>query len=413
MATQVDATTPAPEAKPGLWARPWAKPLALFVAVWALYLASGSYRVTYYNAHVYLANSFLHGHLDIPNPPKHFELVPFEDKFFINYGVAAAVLMMPLALIWGTDVHQAAFCAFLGAAAVTFWWLSLKRMALPASLRRWMVAAFAIGSPFWFDAGRNGWTWPMMHVVVLFGLMMALAEALGKRRGWLVGLGLAIAISSRQLTLFSCPFYLYLLVRPREEAYEELSVLLRRAGEFSAVVVACLGLNALYNFFRFHSFTDNGYARFIAKDHPVWGIFSVHYFWDRVGNYFTSWPKIQNLQVGDRLLPIPTMTMDGPNLWLSFPAVVLAFFADYRKFINLAALATLLIGFCPYLIYYWSGWVQFGCRYFMDVMPLALILIIDGVRRHSWGLKALKVAVVLGVLVEVWGMTWWAYQGWG
>lgn len=402
---------------PGIWERvkqhAWFEPGVIFCLTWMLYLASGSWHPTFYNAHVYLANAFLHGHLDVVNPPRHFELVPFEGKYFLNYGVSPAVLMMPFVAIWGLGFHQAAFCSCVAAVTVALWWVALGRIEVSPSLRQWLLLAFAVGSPFWFDAGKNGWTWPMMHVVTLFGLMLALVEALGKRRGWLVGLGVGIALSSRQLALFTTPFFLYLLWQPQDGAAapEPTGVRLRRMVECCVVVGAVLGLNALYNLFRFHSLTDNGYARFIAKDHPPYGIFSPKYIPERIGTYFLNMPQWSSLVIRGRAYPWLDPTMDGVNLWLSFPAILLAPFADFRKRINLAALGTIVIGFTPYFFYYWSGWVQFGCRYFMDVLPFALLLVADGARRL--GEAPLRRAVYLGALVELWGITWWVYRGWG
>jgi hypothetical protein len=427
------------------WARalrwPWLMPTCVFLVLWAVYAATGTWHRTPYDAHVYLSNAFLHGHLDIEKPPGHFELVWFNSKAYLNYGIAPAILMMPLTAIWGTQVHQALFCAALGAAAAAIWSVVLRRWPLANADRWWMLAAFALGTPVWFNAGRVGSTWPLMHMSVLFGLSIAFAEVYGRRRGWIVGLGLAIAISSRQLALMTTPFFAYMLARPEANFYVqstahvdspdqaltdlqaestaasnarakilELASQWRRLRGFGLVLFTALAVNAGYNFLRFQSLTDNGYARFIAKDHPRFGVFSLGYVPDRIQGYFYNLPQWSDLALFGRHIPWLDCTLDGPNLWLSFPVIFLALVADYRKIPNLLALLAILMGFCPYLFYYWSGWTQFGCRYFLDVMPFAMVLVADGTRRM--GTKCLRNAVLMGMLVEVWGITWWAYKGW-
>jgi hypothetical protein len=395
--------------------------LALFVVAFAIYTASGCWRVTPYNAHVYLADAFLNGRLHLVDPPGHFELAWHEGRAYLNYGFAPALLMLPLVAIWGQSVHQALLTAALGALTVNIWWSILKRLALSTRLRVWLLVLWALGSPVWFTAGRPGTTWFLMHVVTILGLSLAIRECLGARRGVLVALYLGLAISSRQLSVLTMPIFLYWLWRaaPGGAPDRVWPDRLRRLFGFGLVTGGIMGINGLYNFLRFDDWFDNGYARFIAKDHPPYGIFSPSYLGDRLRNYFWHWPKPVTwvwppaAPDGASRWPIRWLdpSLDGPPLWLSYPGLWLLFWASFRTWENRLLMFAAVLAFMPYLFYYWSGFTQFGCRYFMDVWPLFMVVIADAARTAPP--RVLYLVTCLGILVELWGISAWAWQGWG
>jgi uncharacterized membrane protein len=102
--------------------------------------------------------------------------------------------------------------------------------------------------------------------------------------------------------------------------------------------------------------------------------------------------------------------MGGFSIFITTPALLLAFFANWRQRINQLALLALLPIWGFYLVYYWSGYAQFGCRYSLDFLPFALLLIASAVRERWAG--ALKVLLFAGVMVQVWGIFWWNMKGW-
>ncbi|MNL69537.1 hypothetical protein D3C87_1944090 [compost metagenome] len=63
-----------------------------------------------------------------------------------------------------------------------------------------------------------------------------------------------------------------------------------------------------------------------------------------------------------------------------------------------------------YLVYYWSGYAQFGRRYSVDFLPFCMLLIASGTKGR---VTPLLVAVTLvGALVQLWGLFWWGLKGW-
>ena len=58
----------------------------------------------------------------------------------------------------------------------------------------------------------------------------------------------------------------------------------------------------------------------------------------------------------------------------------------------------------PLLLYYNTGWVQFGYRFSLDLLPLAFVLLATGLKRITTLVKA---AIVLAWLINLWGVVWW------
>jgi len=135
-----------------------------------------------------------------------------------------------------------------------------------------------------------------------------------------------------------------------------------------------------------------------------YGNFSFSYFARNFPIYFTRLPA--------RLNEFPWFdpTKDGFSIFVTLPALFFAFYANFRERITSLALFCVIGILGLYLVYFWSGWVQFGCRYFVDLLPFAMLLIASGTERR-YG-PALVTATLLGTLVEVWGIFWWGFKGW-
>lgn len=386
------------------WPR-WATPAAIFLGFWFLYAVSGALEGTPYNAHVWMADAMLHGRFGLLNPPGHFEMVKVGEYHHVAYGVGPALLMLPFVAIFGQGFHQALFSAALGALSVLLWWSILGRLKFEGPARTWMTLLFGLGSPFWFYAGQSGSTWMLTHMAVVIGLMAAIWETLGKQRGWLVGLSFGIAVLSRQPVLVALPFFIGMLWRDDRATGGASSW--RKQGGLALGLGALLAFGAFYNYARFGNPFDNGYElvnRTLYGSYMPHGNFSLEYFARNFPIYFTRLPA--------RLNEFPWFdpTKDGFSIFLTLPALFYAFYANFRDRLTWLALYSTAAILGLYLIYFWSGWVQFGCRYFVDLLPFAMLLVASGTERRYD--KTLVAATLAGVVVEVWGLFWWGLKGW-
>jgi hypothetical protein len=404
-ASLVDSSYPEPVAVAAPQDRQKDRPVVfwlIFFAFWRLYEMLGCYKGTAFNAHVLLAWSMLHGHFDLINPPAYFELTRIAGRSYIAYGIGPSLLMLPLVALWGPSFNQATFNAALGGLAVAFWWSSTGFLGFRVAERLWLTALFGAGSLFCFVAGQSGNTWGLMHVTTVFGLMLAIYDVLGRKRGWVAGLGFGIAVLSRQPVLLGLPFFAGMLwsggTRGKARLHKELA--------FAVATGLLLAFDAWYNFARFGSVFDNGYSQVVQATggSGPWGLFSIHYLPQNYRVYFLSLPeRVPNF-------PWFSPTMAGFSIFLSTPALDLALAAFYRQRINQLALVACAGIQAVYLVYYWTGYEQFGCRYSIDYLPFAMVLAAGGAKNvPRWVLILLT---LIGVLIEVWGIGWWNYNGW-
>jgi hypothetical protein len=103
-------------------------------------------------------------------------------------------------------------------------------------------------------------------------------------------------------------------------------------------------------------------------------------------------------------LPVPDAR--GMSVLLTTPALFYLVRAWRRRelFVRGAWIATGLL-LIPLLLYYNTGWRQFGYRFSLDFMiPLMVLLAVAAGRRITWPMRTL---ILLGVLVNAWGVVWW------
>ncbi|MBE0481120.1 MAG: hypothetical protein IBX68_09085 [Dehalococcoidia bacterium] len=90
----------------------------------------------------------------------------------------------------------------------------------------------------------------------------------------------------------------------------------------------------------------------------------------------------------------------GMGLFFTSPALIYAFRTRLRG-LPLAALASTALVLVPILTYGATGFVQFGYRFSLDVLPFLAILVASGMRYRLDGFKIS--IIVLSILINLWG----------
>jgi hypothetical protein len=262
--------------------------IALFYSF--LYALSGALEKTPYIAHVYLAQSLLEGHFHVDSAPAFVEKTSFAGHVYVAYGLTPALLMMPFVAVWGLSFHQSLFFAVVAGGAVAVWHAVLGRLSLSDEHRRLLTHVFGAGSLFWFYAGEGGRTWWVMHVAAVFFLLIAIYDCVARQRAWLAGFAFAMAVLSRQSVFLSLPFFVGMLWRD-DRATGGLSIK-SKAWRFALPAFLLMAFNAYYNYARFGSPMDNGYARVISEtDQLPYGFFNLHYWAQNLETYVYAVPE--------------------------------------------------------------------------------------------------------------------------
>lgn len=362
--------------------------IASFVFVVYFVTSQGS---TPYDHFVRLVDAFFHGRLYLVNGPSWLELARYGDKGYVINPPAPTLFLMPWVAIWGLSTNQVIVSMLVGAVAVGFFWIAVTQLGWSLRFRIAMTVLVAFGTNFWWVT-NTGSVWMLAHVSAVFFLMAALVETTSKNRPWLVALLVGLAGLSRLPVFLTFPFFAYTVVWKTDAR----RVIIRRLAIFAGVLAVMGGLYLLYTYGEYGSLTL-GYERgqFVNQSWFSNGLFSIRYIPRQLNAIFFLGPVFNDTY------PFFKPSWVGMGLFFTTPALLYMFSASLKDKLALAALGSLVLTSIPSLTYGVTGFLQFGYRFSLDILPFMVILVASGMRyRLNW----LKIAViVLSVGINLWG----------
>jgi hypothetical protein len=276
---------------------------------------------------------------------------------------------------------------------------------LPLEGIAWYISLFALGTEHLY-ATLQGTVWFTAHIVATTFLLLYLGETLQQRRPLVAGVYLGLASLSRITTLFAFPFFVLLTVsadlanhQERRKRLLPWKELLRFFAILGLFVVGMLW----YNLARFGSLLDFGYSsmnvsRFLRGNLLTYGQFSPHFIPMNLRFLLLDPPRVLSQP------PYLSFNPLGTGIFWTMPALVFAFLAFRHtedRWLATALLASCLLPLVILLLYFNTGWYQFGSRFVLDILPFAWLLAVLGMRaapgRHE------KVLIVLSLAMNMWG----------
>jgi hypothetical protein len=368
----------------------WFQALCVAVFVFVIYFVS-SHDTTPYNHFVRLCDAFFHGRLYLENAPSWLELARFGEKGYVINPPAPTLFLLPWVAIWGLSTNQAIVSMMVGAAAVGLFWVAATQMEWELRFKIAMAVLVAFGTNLWWAASA-GSVWTMAHASAVFFLMAALVETTGRNRPWLVGVLVGLAGLSRLPTFLAFPFFAYTV----GVGTGDRRALLRKLALFAVGLGVMGGLYLLYTYGEYGTLTL-GYERGQFVNEPWFseGLFSLSYIPRQIEAIFFRGP------VRVDQFPYFKPSFMGLALFFTTPALLYMFRARWKDRFVPAALAGLVLVSLPLVTYGVEGFLQFGYRFSLDLLPFMVILVASGMRHR---LDHLKIAViVLSCLINLWG----------
>ena len=375
-------------------------PLAIVGIVFGIYYLTNSSPLQWYKHYVYEAQAFLDGRLDLQGFPGYYQdLVNYNGKFYLPSPPVPAIVLIPAVAIWGTGTDEVRISMLIAAVSVALVWILLGRMNVTGWKRILLTILFGFGTVEWAVA-ITGTTWFFAEIVAVFFLLLALIEYFGKKRAVLIGLLLGLAALSRLPVVVGGVFFLAML-------YKEGG--LRRSALFVAGLAVPLAFYGYFNYARFGNPLQTGYAghaysSYFAADIQQYGMFSLHYIPKQLYTMFLMSPEY--IPYFPFLKPLP----DGMSILLTTPAILYVLKAKFNESVNLWALLAMVGIAVPIVVWFSTGWVQFGYRYALDFLPFAIVLIASGIGKTVS--KTLIALVAISVVVNLWGALWVVHLGW-
>jgi hypothetical protein len=413
MTEETQSTEEAPEVSQNLVAtrasRDWIVAIILGIIATVVFFLTTKATMHDFDYTARIASALLHGHLGLDRNPGSWlnELVPFERKYYSVFPLGAVLSVLPIALLqqvgwihsfpaqWVTSII-AGLCVFFffqlaKAFEVNPATSSPVRPARNAShsdaggpfavspSRRMLLALFPIfGTWTWCNLGFGG-SWQIALGFALLGEVGALYFTLARPCPFIAGAFCALAFGNRTELILILPIFLYLwFTKPDGNEAIGLSNigqrLRKKAPELISFMVLPLALGILtayYNFARFHSIFDFGYARIPRVLQEPWyqhGLFSLHAI---PGNVYHMLFK----GIGDTVPKFPYILPYGfgCSIFLASPFLVLVF----REGGKYKAAAWIAIGLLTAILWCHGnpgGW-QFSYRYAMILLPWMFLLL--------------------------------------
>ena len=379
--------------------------LALTLAVWLVETGGALWRTSHWNHYVYLADAFLHGQLFcFHHPADAGDMAIVGNRAYIVFGPFPALLLMPLVPFFGPrtpDVLVLVLTALFGIFAFDRFLAALPDP--PDRFRRSMATlTFALGTALHYGAPMaNVWLHAQITATALqcWALWMA-----ARGRGWWSGVALGLTVLARPTVTLAAPAALWLLTRRPQGEDEPARARPGWLGAGLALgvpVAAAVVLHGLYNLARFGSPTDAGYHYILMGDEfqalvERYGRFNLHFLPQNLGGWLFALPRVMN----GELVP----DGHGMSLVLTTPFLLLLCWRRKLSALEWVLLGTSLVIALPSLLYYNDGWVQFGQRFALDWIALALAACALAARRAPAWLVAVLAAV--GLAVNTWGTLW-------
>jgi hypothetical protein len=397
---------------------PWLVLLTVGVVYFyfSLRITGNMFTPTHTNYYMYLLDAFVHGRVNV-TPPSTYDLSLYHGRWYLYWGPAPLLLLWPFYLLWGLNASDVLYTLLAGLANVVLIYLCIREMkryfSLTLSLmaEAFLILSFAFASPNFFLSltGKIWFTSQIFATTFLFLFYFFFFKYLNTHKLLHIVVSLVffcLTCLTRYSLIFHGLLLIYLFWDSRMTAQK---ISLRLLAWVGATVLFFVCLGALYNYLKFQNILEVGqrfqqgsmrYDAIIKSGNSL----SFTYLWHNIYYYFLN-PVYFSLSKH-----VLRIDHEGNSVLMVYPALLLApvlFFKfkqfDARqRFFVLTAGAAALITVVFLMLYFATGWVQFGNRYFLDAFPLFFLLLVFVMPYIPKPVQLLL--IIWGIVINFWGV---------
>ncbi|MDP9179349.1 MAG: hypothetical protein M3O61_16870 [Gemmatimonadota bacterium] len=368
--------------------------------------------------YVFLARRLAEGRLDVDNlPPRYGDFALWQGHKYLPFGPLPAVLLVPLLPLLNAGMALVFVSYAFTAANVLILYRVLGLTGVADERRLWATLLYFAGTPY-LGVTLIGISTYYAHIVATTFLLVAIHEALGKRRWLLVGVCLGLAGACRFTEIFALPFFLWMAAvvdrgvgggaQSKADGFEThpARLLPRLAMLFSGLAVPILLLCA-YNYARFGNIAETGFGKAVLYRDVLYearsaGLFSLAHVPKNVFMMLLQGPQpVGGDSTAVLRFPYVEPSQWGMGLFFTSPALLYVFRARFSETLVKACWIATLTLLVPILAYYGIGYLQFGYRYALDFMPFLIVLVARGLPDPMT--NRARALVTASVLINFWG----------
>lgn len=351
-----------------------------------------------------MGKALLQGRLDIPDPAMTYDLALYNGRWYMTWGALPAVVHIPLQFLAGGRYVPALYTSLLfGSLTVGILWQMLHQIRKDWFSRSpgWPTLVFTFLYAFGtmqFYLSTVGSIWQVNQVVSTFFGVLGTAMILKKKRltrdyaSSSLFYGVALLGRPTVGLLFVVPVFLFM----GELWQKGLSVGLswKRGTAILLPMLLAVAILLAYNTVRFGNPLETGHrflaeAPELAEKRERLGMLSFAYVPVNMWHMIASPPRLGWVNG-----PAVSIDLMGNSIFFLSPLLLIAFWTltlpgSMKREVALIIVAMWLgvaLTAGASLLYYNTGWMQFGYRYALDFSFLLLMLVyfwFQG-RIHSW-----------------------------
>jgi hypothetical protein len=356
-------------------------PLLAFVGLTFVLATEHMLRAATYQQYAWLANGFLHGHLDIPRADLVngwiSDMVIIGGKYYFPLGPLPAVLLMPLVAVYGrSPLVEPVFQTGVVMGIALSCYFTARRFLLSKHDATWLAFAFIFSSVA-IGCTLVNTPWQIGNTLAALFFLLAAYAHIQKRSPAVIGALCGAALLTRYTAGLGIVFFIaaeFFEHRPRREQ-------LARMFKMGAPYAGFLLLLLWYNHARFGNALDTGYSHHFLypgeiKDSLARGVFRLQNVGRNFYFYFLKFPEWRGR---------PRVSEDGLSFFILSPIFLFACRCRRMKYFW-PAVAVTVPSLAVYLAYFTTGFVQFGPRYLVELLPFWYLVLLEYFKKQG-GLK--------------------------
>lgn len=362
------------------------------------------------------ADAWMHGHLDVTATQKDlYDLSVYNSKAYLYWPPLPTFFALPFVLLFGKGVSDIFYTAFWASFPPVIMFLVLQqakkaKLISPISGRQILFLSlfFAFGTVY-FYLSVIGTVWFTSQVIseipFLLSLLFLFRYAENRRSiSFILSLVfLSLAFWGRTVLILAFPLHLFILIYKNNKDWKKLLAI-----AFGILLINMIFFG-IFNYVRFGNPLENGLE--LQRFNPRWeqdvkkyGLSNIRYL---PYNAYFLFIKPLAFKISPQIIrPDP----EGNSIFATSPLFLLLFgivtLKNYRKK-YLSLLVFLVTGgliLLPQLLYYGTGWWQFGYRYTLDAIPLLILSMVYVF--HLYPRKLVIFLWLLSLFINFLGVDW-------
>ena len=376
------------------------------------------------NYYSHQVNSFLHAKLSLFSTPFTHDLSIFNGKKYMYWGPSPTLLISPFIILFGVNFSDALYTAIICSFAPVILFLILQEIDRVGFIRTTNITRlilcifFSFGTVF-FLLSVNGGVWftsqainTLYILIALFLLFRFINKPSSRTCLILSSVFLGLAAWGRSSFLLYLPLFLfniYLTVKHARQPGIQRR-LVKTFLLFTIPLVIFLIAYFLFNYLRFGDMFETGYSfhnihPHFLEDRQKHGAINLFYLPRNFYYMFLNFPKLVDK------FPYFKFDQEGNSILFTSPLFIFLilcmrkYFRNYRN--NLFQISVFLTSIAivlSLLVFFGTGWVQFGYRYILDAIPLFIILLADTIKKVP--IFVVTIFIMFSIIVNILGTLW-------